>query len=145
MPTASRVHVRVLICLLAATLACRSDSIAVHSLEAVGRWTLQSYNGSALPAVALSRGTTTVEVMSGALELGGDGTYRIATSYRMTQGGVATLSSDNGAGYWVDRGGQITLARDGGVLDATAVHANRQITLYAPAENGRLLPIVYTR
>lgn len=145
MPTRPRVHIRLLVGLLAATLGCSRDSIAGNSLEAVGHWTLQTYNGSALPAVALSGGSTTVEVMSGALELGSDGTYQIVTSYRMTQNGVVTLSSDPGAGSWVDRGSQITLSRGNGVPDAAAVYAGSRLTLYAPADNGGLLTIVYMR
>jgi hypothetical protein len=145
MTTRARVHAPLLIGLLAATLSCAPDSVSRNSLAATGRWTLESYDGHALPAVALSRGGTTVEVMGGALDLSSDGLYSIETSYRLTENGVVTMTTDAGSGNWVDRGGQITLARGNGVPDAAAVYADGRMTLYATADNGGLLLIVYRR
>jgi hypothetical protein len=145
MPSSARVHTPLLIGFLAAILACAPDSVARNSLAATGRWTLQSYAGSVLPAVALNRGTTTVEVTGGALELSSDGLYSIVTTYRMTQDGVVTLTSESGVGNWVDRGGQITLSRGNGVLDAAATYTADRMTLYSSTDTGAPLLIVYTR
>ena len=145
MVTRARMHLPLVVGFLAVALACAPDSVSRNSLAATGRWTLRSYNGSALPAVALNNGTTTVEVLSGTLDLSSDGLYSLATSYRMTQNGVVTLTTDPGSGNWVDRGGQITLSRGNGVADAAAVYTGDRMTLYAPADNGGLLQIVYMR
>src|SRR4051812_7533690 len=66
--------VRLLAGVLFTLVACGApDPVSGNSLDAVGHWTLQTYNGRPLPAKAVDGGPALiVEVMNGALDLGDD-------------------------------------------------------------------------
>ncbi|MEO7457670.1 MAG: hypothetical protein ABIY52_15520 [Gemmatimonadaceae bacterium] len=140
-----RIVSRFAFALLVTASACHTDAIAGSSKAAVGTWSLSSYNGLPLPATAIQQGTTTVAVVSGSIDLEEKGTFHILTSYRTTQNGAATMSSQDIVGIWVDRGGTITMVPDGGAASVVATYKGNQLTFAGVASDGSTLPFVYTR
>jgi len=63
---------------------------------AVGAFALQSLDGRVLPT-SISEGGRQVEVLSGELALGANGSIRISTVYRTSPGGPATTTEVNGS------------------------------------------------
>jgi len=81
---------------------------------AVGTYTLKTVDGSALPFTYLEAPGWRDEIISGRVELYGDGRFRDESLYRRTRNGVATPSTVAVVGRWARRDDVISFLPSGG-------------------------------
>lgn len=114
----------ILLCAFA-WVGCGDDS--TEPVEISGRYELRTVNGSNLPYTVLQVGTTRIEILSGFLNLNGDGTFSSSLTTRTTQGTSTSTTSDTGSGTWTQTGNQLSFRESDGT-QATGVLSGTQIT-----------------
>ncbi|HET9777185.1 MAG TPA: lipocalin family protein [Gemmatimonadaceae bacterium] len=103
---------------LAACGGGAGDSLGPGSLA--GTYNLQTVNGKAPPAVLVEDGSYKLEVLSGTYTLNADNSYSATASFRETENGVVTPSSESETGSYSVHGSAVTFTdSDGFQLDAT--------------------------
>jgi hypothetical protein len=95
-----------LVLLLAfAWVGCGDDSTGLDGVA--GRYELRTVNGSNLPWTAFQIGNDRYEVLSGFVQMNGDGTFSTSLTDRTTQGGQATTATTVDNGTWTQTGNQL--------------------------------------
>jgi len=114
--------------LVGAAAAC-NDSPSVVDDSIVGTYTLVSVNGQATPVV-ISTLLGDIEVLSGSLDVNGNGTCHYSLSYRSTAAGSSTATQSNDC-TWTRAGAAAFFTLDNGdVLPATVDADTLTVTLF---------------
>jgi hypothetical protein len=114
----------ILLCAFA-WVGCGDDSTEPQDIS--GRYELRTVNGSNLPYTVIQVGNSRVEILSGFLNLNGDGTFSSSLTTRTTQGTSTSTTSDTGSGTWTQTGNQLSFRESDGT-QATGVLSGTQIT-----------------
>jgi len=90
-----------------ASTACGGgDSIGPNSVT--GTYTLQSVNGAGLPAAILEDASYKLEVLSGSYTLSSNNTYSATASFKETDNGVVTPTTQFETGTYTLHGSSVT-------------------------------------
>lgn len=94
------------------------DSVGPGSLA--GTYSLQTVNGKSPPVVIIEDAGYRLEVLSGTYTLNVDDSYSATASFRETEDGVVTPSSESETGHYSVHGSSVTFTdSDGFEIDAT--------------------------
>lgn len=116
--------------MLSSLVACGgSDSPAAPSVVVVGSYALQTYNGSALPAVFLQSASAKFEVLDDSYTLNADHTYTETGHFRTTTASSVSTSVETDAGTYSATNGAITLTSTVGNGPVSATISGNTLTL----------------
>ncbi|CAN5705788.1 hypothetical protein BH23GEM1_BH23GEM1_00490 [soil metagenome] len=116
------------VALLGWTAAC-SDGGVNEPQTVAGTYTLQSVNGAPLPYVFFEGEGYKLEVTAGNYVLAAGGTFSSSVTFRETENGVATTSSETFSGRYAVSGSVITFTySDGDVITGTISGNTLQFT-----------------
>ena len=127
--------------ILSSVVACGgSDSPAAPSVVVVGSYALQTFNGSALPAVFSQSASAKFEVLDDNYTLNADHTYSESGHFRTTTASSVSTSIETDVGTYTATNGAITLTSTvgNGPLSATISGSTLMINISGGA-------LVYTR
>jgi hypothetical protein len=113
---------RLVLALSAASLLACGDSSGPEVSSAVGTWNLVTVNGSQLPyTLVLFQPSYRLEILSSQYIAAENGTYVASATWRETENGTVTTTSEPDNGTWSQTGSTVTVtsAVDGGVSTAT--------------------------
>lgn len=139
---------RIIVCLLAAALACRGDSgTNPASASIAGTYTLQTVNGAALPATLAQAGTSRTEVMSNTLTMTANATYTAVVAFRTTLDATVTTAQFTESGTWSAEAGSITFRTSDGIVYHGALNGLTltEINGAALTEPGAMLTFVFVK
>lgn len=102
-------------------IACSDDDDATGiTADMAGTYTLRTINGQNLPFTVINQPGHTLEVTADQYVLNADGTFNSTVSFRETENGTVTTSTDSYSGTWQRSGSTITLtSADYGLESAT--------------------------
>ncbi len=119
------------VALVAVAAACGgNDGINEPKEQAItGTYTLKTVNGAALPFVIFQGDGYKLEVLAASYVLAASGSFTNSASFRATEGGVATTSTETLTGRYTVSGTTVTFTdSDGDVLTGTISGNNLQFT-----------------
>ena len=103
--------------ILAASLACGSDSTAPEAIE--GRYVLQTIGGRSLPVVIEQDESEKFEITAGSFTLSAPNVLTAEFTFRETTGATVSVLTSEVNGTWSRSGATVTLTVDGEALSAT--------------------------
>lgn len=105
--------------LVAFVTACGGDGISDPGNSVVGTYALKTVNGAALPAVIFEADGYKIEVVAASYVLGAAETFSTSATFRETEAGVVTQSTETTTGTYSVSGTAITFTdSDGDVFSA---------------------------
>lgn len=126
-----RVSVKVaVIALLGLVAACGGGNDGINEPRSVaGTYTLQTVNGAALPFVVFETAGYKIEVTGASYVLASAGTFSNSASFRETENGVVTTSTETVTGQYTVSGSNVTFTdSDGDVITGTLSGNNLQFS-----------------
>ena len=110
-------------------IACSDDDDATGITgDIAGTYTLRTINGQNLPFTLITQTGYTLEVISDQYALNGDGTFSSAVTFRETENGAVTTSTDSYTGTWQRSGSNITLSSTDYGLETAAFSGGNTLT-----------------
>lgn len=110
------------VALLALTAACGGGDGVSGPGSVAGTYTLQSVNGGPLPFVIFDESGYKLEITAASYVLTGAGTFTNSASYRETESGAVTTSTETLAGRYTVSASTVTFTdADGEVYSATVI------------------------
>lgn len=106
--------------LLALTAACGGDG-GTEPVSVAGTYTLQSVNGGPLPFVIFDESGYKLEITAASYVLTGTGTFTNSASFRETEGGAVTTSTEGFAGRYTVSASTITFTGADGEVHAGTI------------------------
>lgn len=91
---------KLMLALVALTLACGDSSTEPTQASVAGTWELSTVNGGALPFVVFQTTTDKVEIMSDVITATSTGTFTQSTTFRTTSNGQAQTTTTPDAGTY---------------------------------------------
>lgn len=101
-------------------LGCGGDSSGPGA-SAVGTWNLVTINGSPLPATIIQAPTYRLEILSDRFVLSSNGTMSDTFTYRETENGTATTTTETDNGTWSQNNTALTITYSDGTSQTAAV------------------------
>ena len=103
-------------------LACGGDSTGPEVASAVGTWNLVTVNGSPLPFIIVQvQPSYKLELLSDRFVVNADGTYSETFSYRETDNGTVTTTTDGDTGTWTQSNAALTITASDGTVSQAAI------------------------
>ncbi len=110
--------------LVAFVAACGGDGINDPGNSVAGTYSLKTVNGAALPAVIFETGVYKVEVVAANYVLAAAGKFSTTATFRETESGVATQSTDTTTGTYAVNGTTITFTDSDGEVFSAVLSGN---------------------
>jgi len=112
-------------------LACGGDSTGVGASSAVGTWNLFTIDGSPLPyTLVVIQPSYRLEILSDQFVAAGNGTYTENTTYRETDNGTVTTTTEPDNGTWSQTNNSLTVTAANGAVNTATISGNT-VTLSA--------------
>ena len=89
-----------------------------------GTYNLQTVNGSPLPYTVIQVGQDKLEVTAGRVTLTADRTFSASITFRETENGTATTTTETDSGTYTQNGTAINFAYADGTTDTAALNGN---------------------
>lgn len=111
--------------LLGVVVAACGDGNGINEpQEIAGTYALQSVNGEALPVVLFEGSGYRLEVTAATYVLASGGTFTNGATFRETEGGVATTSTETLTGQYTVSGSAVTFTDSDGDVIAGTISGN---------------------
>ena len=118
-----------LLALLLPLTACEDDPTGTVD-DALGTYTLQTIAGNALPVTVFEIGPDRLEVAAGQVALNANNAFTTSLTFRETEGGVVTTSTETANGTFA-RSGTAILMRDADGDEVLGTLGENTLTLNA--------------
>lgn len=107
---------------IAVAASCHGDSVAPHATTVAGVYTLSTVNGATPPLTLGQNDTARVDLLSGTVTFGDDGTFLDVVNMQFNTPSGTSLAADTARGTY-------TYAESRLFLQPTDGHANYQMTM----------------
>ena len=115
---------------LALAAACSSSSSGERSSPSfVGRWVLQSVNGTSLPFTTSQSAGTRTDLAADVIDATSSAGFTDTTTIRTTAGGQVSTAAVPRSGIWVVEGGTVTFTFFDNGLSSTGSFDGRKLTV----------------
>lgn len=112
---------------VAMLLASCGDSTGPGNTGAAGvtgTYTLQTVNGSQLPYTVVQVGENKFEATAGRVTLNGDRTFSASITFRETENGITTTTTESDSGTYTQNGTALNFTYADGTTDTAALNGN---------------------